>query len=68
MMNKKCAKCLHRNFCVMFREGTSSEIEACDKFRSATRALTRDERQKLYAFWNERGRNAESEKKLYDDI
>ena len=53
-MNNKCTKCLHRNFCAVGRCGTSSEREACDKFRSATRALTKNEQQKLYAFWNER--------------
>lgn len=53
---------------MMCREGTSSEIEACDKFRSATRALTRDERQKLFNFWHDRSVRITEEKKKYGEL
>lgn len=67
-MNKKCSKCLHRNFCAMCREGTAAQIEACDKFRSATRAMTHEEKQKLFNFWHDRSLRLAEEKKKHGEL
>lgn len=66
-MNKKCRKCLHQNFCRACRMGTAEEIEACDSFRSATRALTRVERQKVSDYWSERRAKIEKDKRRYGE-